>query len=377
MPEVPLLPTQEVGSLRKPFWLVEGARRGKLSDVAVDELEGLLRRVPFADANDPRLKSLLEGNASSIPVESLRELGSLFGLRFLESAGLDIVYDGEMRRVEMYEYPIRQATGFQFLGHVRSFDNKYYLKAAGVDAVGLRAPYHLEELSFVEQQTQRVSKIPVTGAYTLADWSWNEYYLRKQKGWKGPEQRRAAQREFTIEIARKVIRPTLKALVEKGAKVIQIDEPAAGTHPEETDLVVESFNESTVGIDAKLVMHICFSDYNCLFPGMLEAKRCRQFLLEFANRDVEGRDGYADLALFSDVNDGREVGLGVLDIHRDNIETPEKVEERILKAARYLKDPSQIYVNPDCGLRTRTLDVAWQKLVNMVRGTELARKKLG
>ncbi len=377
MPTLPMLPTQEVGSLRKPYWMVEGARGGKLSEGALRELESHLQKVPFSDASSqPFIERWRKGSAAEVSPDVVREVGSLFGLRFLETAGLDLVYDGEMRRVEMYEYPIQHSTGFRFLGHVRSFDNKYYRKAACVGEVGLKAPYHLEEFSFVKDHTQRVPKVPITGAYTLADWSWNEYYLRQQPGWKGPKERRAAQREFVVDIARKIIRPTLKALVEKGAKVLQIDEPAAGTHPEETALVVESFNESTVGIDAKLVMHICFSDYNSLFPGMLEAKNCRQFLLEFANRDVEGRDGYEDLGLFEDVNDGREVGVGVLDIHRDIIETPEIVKERILKAVHRLKDPARVYVNPDCGLRTRSLDVSWQKLVNMVKGTELAREAI-
>ncbi len=373
----PLLPTQEVGSLRKPFWLVEGARGGTMSPGALRELADNLDRAPFSETlSTPTLEQLKKGSAAGIPTDTVREVGSLFGLRFLEKAGLDLVYDGEMRRVEMYEYPVQHSTGFRFLGHVRSFDNKYYRKAACVDGVGLKNPYHLEEFSFVKEHAQRLPKVPVTGAYTLADWSWNEHYLRQQPGWKGPEQRRSAQREFVVDIARKIIRPTLKALVEKGARVIQIDEPAAGTHPLETALVVESFNESTQGIDAKFVMHICFSDYNSLFPGMFEAKNCRQFLLEFANRDVEGRDGYEDLALFEDMNDGREVGVGVVDIHRDNIETAELVHQRIMKAVKYLKDPTRVYVNPDCGLRTRSLDVSWQKLVRMVEGTELARKEL-
>ncbi len=370
-----LFPTQEVGSLRKPFWLVEGLRGKGISAVAEKELAHWSQTVPIHREPDPRAARLDPAGLPMLSPADLRDLGSLFGLRYLEKAGLDIVYDGEMRRVEMYEYPVRQATGFEFLGHVRSFDNKYYLKAACVGEVGLRAPYHVEEFQFIRDHAKGIPKVPVTGAYTLADWSWNEYYLNRQKGWKGRAERKAAQREFAVEIARKVVRPTLRALADAGAKILQIDEPAAGTHPDEADLVAETFNESTQGVDAKFVMHICFSDYRSLFPAVFEAKRCSQFLLEFANRDRGGIDGYEELQYFADVNDHREVGVGVLDIHRDEIETPELVAQRVLRAAKILKDPAKVYVNPDCGLRTRSLDVAWKKLTSMVEGTRLARSQ--
>ncbi len=368
-----LFQTQEVGSIAKPRWLVQALKGQRPTPDALADLERWRSRVPFVPEHDPRLKKLLKGEVDEVGPHGIRDLGALFGLRYLETSGLDIVYDGEARRMEMYEFPIRQMTGFKRLGHVRSFDNKYYLKGASVGPVGLTAPYHLDEFEFLRQEARRPLKVPVTGAYTLADWSWNEHYLGKQKGWKGRSARRAAQRELLVDIARHAIRPTLKALIDKGAKVIQIDEPAAGTHPDESDLVVEAFNESTEGLDAKFAMHICFSDYRCLFPALLEAKRCSQFLWEFANRDTPEKDGYRDLELFAEFNDRREIGLGVTDIHRDVLESPELVRDRILKAAKVLGDPARVYVNPDCGLRTRSLDVAWEKLTRMVRGADLAR----
>jgi 5-methyltetrahydropteroyltriglutamate--homocysteine methyltransferase len=298
-------------------------------------------------------------------------------LRYFESAGLNRVYDGEARRIEMYEYAIRQMRGFHFLGHVRSFDNKYYLKAAGTGEVKLEHPYHLEEFDFVRANARAEPKLPITGAYTLADWSYNEHYLGRQKGWKGRSARRAAQREFVVEIARNALRPTLQALIEHGCKVIQIDEPAAGTHPDEADLVAEGFNAATEGLEAEFSMHICFSDYRSLFPALLEAKRCRQWAWEFANRDTPDRDGYEILNMFKEYGDTREIGLGVLDVHRDEVETPEKVAERIERSAKILGDPSRIWVNPDCGLRTRSLSVAYRKLEAMDAGVKIARGHIG
>jgi 5-methyltetrahydropteroyltriglutamate--homocysteine methyltransferase len=63
----------------------------------------------------------------------------------------------------------------------------------------------------------------------------------------------------------------------------------------------------------------------------------------------------------------------VLDVHRDEVETPELVRDRIERAAKILGDPARIWVNPDCGLRTRRLPIAYQKLESMVKGAQLAR----
>jgi len=369
----PLFPTQEIGSLARPRWQLLGQRGEPLDPDAVGEFGAWNGRIHFADPAAPEVAAFLAGRSREIGAARVRDLGARFGLAFLETAGLDRVYDGEARRIEMYEYPIRQMRGFEFVGHVRSFDNKYYLKATATGEVGLERPYHLDEFDFVKAHATAEPKLPITGPYTLADWSYNEHYLARQPGWKGRAVRRAAQREFVIDIARRAIRPTLQALIERGCRVIQVDEPAAGTHPDEAALVAEGFNAATEGLDAEFTMHICFSDYRSLFPALLEAKRCSQWALEFANRDAPGRDEYALLAMFRELGDPRSIGLGVVDVHRDEVETPERIAERIGRAAKHLGDPTRLWVNPDCGLRTRRLDVAYAKLTNMVAGAKLAR----
>ena len=372
----PLFPTQEIGSLAKPRWQLLGQRSEPLDAAAREEFRLSAERTHFADDLPEDRDALLGGRARAVDPERVRDLGALFAIRFLESAGLDRVYDGEARRIEMYEFPIRQMRGFRFQGHVRSFDNKYYLKAAVVDELRLERPYHVDEFDFVKRYARAEPKLPITGPYTLADWSFNEYYLARQKGWKGRGSRRAAQREFVVDLARRALRPTIQALIEHGCRVIQIDEPAAGTHPDEADLVVEGFNAATEGLDAEFSMHICYSDYRDLLPTILEAKRCRQWAWEFANRDIDGHDGYEVLGALREYGDDREVGLGVLDVHRDAVESPELVADRIRRAVRYLGDPRRIWVNPDCGLRTRSLGIARAKLEAMVRGAAMARSEL-
>lgn len=372
-----LFPLQEIGSLAKPRWQLLGQRGEPLDDRARAEFDSWNGRLQFADPAGATARALLFGAPGEAGPAAVRDLGALFGIRYLEHAGLARVYDGEARRIEMYEYPIRQMQGFQFCGHVRSFDHKYYLKAAATGPVRLERPYHLDEFEFVRAHTERVAKVPITGPYTLADWSYNAYYLGRQAGWKGRAARRRAQSEFVIDLARQAIRPTLKALIDRGASVIQIDEPAAGTHPDEAGLVVEGFNAATEGLDATFSMHICFSDYRALFPEILGAKACRQWVWEFANRDTPDHDGYEVLKLFREYGDDREIGLGVLDVHRDEVESPELVAARIGRAASYLGDPERIWVNPDCGLRTRSLEVAYRKLTAMAEGARRARTALG
>jgi 5-methyltetrahydropteroyltriglutamate--homocysteine methyltransferase len=172
--------------------------------------------------------------------------------------------------------------------------------------------------------------------------------------------------------------------VEAGCDWIQIDEPAAAAKPEEGPLVVLGFNAALSGVPAaKKSVHICFSDYGALWPAVLDLEDCLELQLEFANRDSrelgtrdEDRPGYAQtLRLFRE-HGYPGVGLGVLDIHSDFVEPPELVRDRVLYAVDALGDPGRIQVNPDCGLRTRSWDVVFSKLTNMVEGTRMAEDVL-
>jgi 5-methyltetrahydropteroyltriglutamate--homocysteine methyltransferase len=367
-----VFPTQDIGSLAKPPWLLKAYR----SNVKTKELEDAKNWGNILGIeNAEKLLAILQGENPKEHKTELRDWAALYGLRFCESSGLDFVYDGEVRRVEMYEYPIRRTDGFEFKGLVRSFDNKYYRKAACTDKVKFKTAYHLDEFKFVNSHTERKTKVPITGPYTLADWSFNEYYQKKAGTGVSREKKKEARRLLVLDIAKNVIRPNVKALVDEGADYIQIDEPAATTQPDEIKFFVDSFNEATEGIDCKFSVHICFSNYRLLYPHVLEMKKCSQFSWEFSNRDDDNRSGYKDLALLKEYGDKKEIGLGVLDVHTNFIESPELVRDRILYAAKVLDDPGKIYVNPDCGLRTRTWAVAFEKIKNMVEGTLLARKE--
>jgi 5-methyltetrahydropteroyltriglutamate--homocysteine methyltransferase len=360
-----LFPTQEIGSLAKPGWLVKATRGQKPSDADLAELDRWAERLGIDGTSE--LKTVLASEHAD--KERVRDWGALFAIRLQEVAGLDVVYDGEARRIEMYEYPVRRIAGFHFYGHVRSFDNRYYRKAAVVDRVKLTEPFHLDELRYVKSVARRPVKIPITGPYTLAEWSFNEYYLKTvDPGVRDLRARAyAAKRAFTLDLAREVLHPTLQALAAAGADWIQIDEPAAATHVEEVPILVEAFNAAAEGVRAKISIHICYSNYRALYPEMLKMQ-VDHLALEFKNTG-----DYNVVQIFKEHGDTRELGLGVLDVHTDLIETPEEIRDKLLDAARVL-GPEKIWANPDCGLRTRTWDVAFTKLQNLVEGARLARE---
>src|SRR5215212_3121403 len=86
----------------------------------------------------------------------LEDFAALYGIRILEHAGLDVLYDGEQRRSEMYDHAVRHAKGFETRGTIRSWDNKYYTKAAVTEKPLVDTAYDREEYEFVRSHTERV-----------------------------------------------------------------------------------------------------------------------------------------------------------------------------------------------------------------------------
>jgi 5-methyltetrahydropteroyltriglutamate--homocysteine methyltransferase len=374
--------TREIGSLAKPSWRVKAFAGRPLEDQDIEAAETWGTTLGV-DGHD-ELIELLRANAFGDRQRAeIDDWSARYGIALLEKAGLDVVYDGEQRRTEMYDHVAHQARGFEERGTVRAFDNKYYTKAAVVQAPSIDSPYDVPEFEFVREHTDRRVKVPFTGAYTMVDWTYDEHYAREAPLGSTPERRYEARRQFVADVAGHVIRPNVAGLVEAGADWVQIDEPAAATKLDEVPLVVEGFNVSTAGVEATKSMHICFSDYRALWPAVLELDDCLELQLEFANRDSRelgrgehDRPGYATtLKLFKEFG-YPDVGLGVLDIHSDFVEPAELVRDRILYAVDLLGDPGRIRVNPDCGLRTRSWDVCLQKLTNMVEGARLAEQAL-
>ena len=335
-----ILVTQEIGSFRKPQYL---------SSV-------------FRKTSGPELSRL-------------KEKATLETLELFNRAGLDnIGVAGEMYRWEMYEHVAASLEGIEFFGPVRSFDNRYYRKGSVVSEIKRKNSFHDDELTFIMNNAARKIKLPITGPYTMADWSFNEHYKDK--------------RELALafaDILNEEIRHLYGIWSKSKSEVfeVQIDEPAATTHPSEMDLVVESVNRSIEGIHGcEFSIHVCYStDYRMLFEKGSELK-LHGYNLEFANRDTnelgtgsEHRKAFADLKDYWDIDNTKFIGIGVTDVHVDYIEPIQLIEDRIRYAIDAIQDPAMIRVNPDCGLRTRSRDVGYAKLKNMVDAVKQIRKE--
>ena len=389
-------PTQEIGSLPKFSWRTKPFRQMALEDgdLASAEVWGERLQVP---GREKLLRALSKRADFSEEERALIvDYSLLYAIRMSETAGsglaehpgLDLVWSGEQARTEMYETPVSSIEGFEFIGKVRSFDNKYWRMASIRSSPAYKTNYHLEELLFTQKHARRKVKVPVTDAITIMAWSDNHFYTSrwaKERGVSPLRRSFNARREFTLDLA-KIIRKVIRELISSGVEEVQIDIPAATQYqsPDDIKLVTEAFNETTKGLSATFSVHSCFPPsfgYGMLFPEILEMKKCARFSLEYGNRDGyargvsdAARPGFADLKLFKEYGYTKGLGVGVIHIHTDRLPTPEVVRDRVLYSAKVTDlDPAELYVNPDCGLRTRRPDVAQAMLDLVVAGAEKAR----
>ena len=274
--------TREIGSLGKPSWRVKAFAGRPLDEDDVREAERWGKKLEVEDY-ERLLEVLYLGTVGEAERPEIDDWAARYAIRLLEKVGLDVVYDGEQRRTEMYDHVASFAHGFEPRGTVRSFDNKYYAKATVVERPWAEGAQDVEELRFVAAHTERPVKVPLTGAYTMEDWSYDEHYAREGALGGSAKRRFEARRQFVEDVAERVIRPNVVGLIDAGADWIQIDEPAATTKPDEVPLVVLGFNAALRDVGAaKRSMHICFSDYRALWPDVLELEDCLELQLEFA-----------------------------------------------------------------------------------------------
>ncbi len=318
---LPLLPTTAVGSYPKPPYLLEARRKALRKRISKEELTELER-------------------------QATREW-----IRIQEDLDMDLLVDGEQYRGDMVAYFADEMQGFDIAGLVRSYGNRYYPKPVVVGPVGRKHPVTVEWFTYAQSLTPRPLKGMLTGPYTIAEWSFNEYY--------------PSRRELVLELARAIHEEVLD-LQRAGAHYIQIDEPAIHTRPEEDfELAVEAMEVVTDGVSAYTVSHICYGEVRKIYPAML---RLAVNQLDLALKNEE----FTLLETFKQPPFTKDIGLGVVDAHSHRIETLDEVLSGIRKAMDVIP-PSQIFISPDCGLKTRTTEETVGKLRVMVEAAKRAR----
>ena len=271
-----------------------------------------------------------------------------------EEIGLDILVDGELYRGDMTTYFAERMPGFAISNPVRSYGNRYYRKPIAVGPIRRTKPLTVEWWKFAQSQTKQPIKGMLTGPYTMMDWSFNEHYPSREA--------------MAMDLAAAINEEAL-ALQEAGAKYIQIDEPAVSVRPDELPLAVKALGRAAQGLKAKTITHICYGDFDVIYPALLDLP-VDQIDLEMAN------SRYDLLERFKAQPFTKEIGYGVLDVHNHRVETKDEVKQGILRGLEVLK-PEQMYVDPDCGLKTRTMDEAFAKLQVMVDAVREVRAERG
>jgi 5-methyltetrahydropteroyltriglutamate--homocysteine methyltransferase len=330
--KLPILPTTVVGSYSMPGWL----ERMKT--------EYFGRRISRRD------------------LDEIHETASKAAIKDQEVAGIDIVTDGELRRDNMIDYFVERFPGVQINRSSKKFYYDFYESSVvgklPVSPLGLA-----DDFRFLHANTERETKFCITGPHSLSKRIRNEFYPSEEA--------------FAMDLAL-VMNLELKELVKAGAKLIQIDEPYYSGFPDDLSWGVKVLNAMVEGVEAKIALHICYGNrygkpswegsYRYLFPRILDAK-VHQLTLEFARRGGE------DLDLFKEFAAPFDLGVGVIDVKTNAVETPVMVAERIRKALEVLP-ADRIFILPDCGCLHLPRDVAFAKLSAMVEGTRLVRTEL-
>ncbi len=303
-------------------------------------------------------KARNQHSAGKLSYEELRKLeeqATREVIALQEELGLDILVDGEMARGDMVAYFAEHLPGMEIGGLVRSYGNRYYRKPIVKGAVRWSGPITLDMWRFAQSLTQKPVKGMLTGPYTIVEWSFLEGYETR--------------RDAVLAIAEAIHQEAIE-LDRAGAQYIQIDEPALSTRMEDIDLAIESMGIVTDGLKAKTITHMCYGDFASAYPRFLDMPVV-QFDLEMAN------SGYDLVELLKrGFPKDKEIAWGVLDVHTHIVETVDQVKTGIRQGLEVLP-PERLYIDPDCGLKTRTWEEATAKLRVMMQGVREVRQELG
>ncbi len=284
------------------------------------------------------------GRIDASELDKLTRQATTECIRMQEDVGLDILVHGEMERGDMVTYFGERLTESMAIGGlVRSYGNRYYRKPIITGELRWQGPMTVEMWRYAQGLTDKPVKGMLTGPYTIVEWSFDEHYGSRREA---------------------------EELVKAGAKFVQVDEPAASTRPEEMDLVLEALAIVTRGLGAKTITHVCYGDFTRVFDHIAKLP-VDQIDLEMANSD------YALLEMIREHRDefDKELAMGVVDVHNHVLETREQVKAGIRKGLEVLP-PERLFIDPDCGLKTRTVEEAEAKLRLIVEATREVKREL-
>ena len=283
-------------------------------------------------------------------------------LKLQEELGLDVLVHGEFERNDMVEYFGEQLQGFAFTEHgwVQSYGTRYVKPPLIYGDVSRPKPMTVRWSTYAQSRTSKPVKGMLTGPVTILQWS----FVRDDQ----PRAETAKQLALAI-------RDEVKDLEAAGIRVIQIDEPALreglplrrAEWPAYLDWAVNAFRLATSSVSdaTQIHTHMCYSEFNDVIR-----------VIEKMDADVisieNARSGSELLEAFKEYKYPNEIGPGVYDIHSPRVPSAAEIGVALKRMQGVLND-RQIWVNPDCGLKTRGWEETLQALRNMVQAARQLR----
>lgn len=286
-------------------------------------------------------------------------------IRFQEEIGLDVLVHGEFERNDMVEYFGEQLKGFFFTknGWVQSYGSRCVKPPVIFGDVSRPKPMTVEWAKYAQSQTQKIMKGMLTGPITILQWS----FVRDDQ----PRKDTALQIAFAI-------RDEVNDLEKAGIKIIQIDEAALreglpirhSKWNEYLKWAVEAFRITASGVEdrTQIHTHMCYSDFNDIIKAIADMD-ADVISIETSRSQMELLNAFVNFKY------PNEIGPGVYDIHSPRVPKQKEMEDLLKKALDVLK-PEQIWVNPDCGLKTRDWPETKAALQLMVDATKAVRAQI-
>ena len=285
-------------------------------------------------------------------------------IREQEALGLDVLVHGEAERNDMVEYFGEQLEGYAFtrFGWVQSYGSRCVKPPILFGDIRRPHAMTLEWATWAQSLTPRPVKGMLTGPVTLLNWS----FVRDDQP-----------RPLTCQQLALAIREEVLDLEKAGIGVIQIDEPALREGlplrrqqwPAYLDWAIACFRLAANGVrdETQIHTHMCYSEFNDIISAIARMD-ADVITIEASRSDMELLDAFVDFHYPNDI------GPGVYDIHSPNLPTQEQIVQRLRQAARRIP-PERLWVNPDCGLKTRQWPEVIGALTRMVAAARQLRQE--
>ncbi|MEO6632380.1 MAG: 5-methyltetrahydropteroyltriglutamate--homocysteine S-methyltransferase [Mucilaginibacter sp.] len=304
-----------------------------------------------------------KGTLPEAGYNALLEQETQKAVQWQEEIDLDVLVHGEFERNDMVEYFGEQLDGFTFTqnGWVQSYGSRCVKPPVIYGDVSRSAPMTVKWSAYAQSLTKKWMKGMLTGPVTILQWS----FVRNDQP-----------REQTCMQIALAIRDEVCDLEQAGIKIIQIDEPAIreglplrkDDWTAYLDWAVKAFRISAGGAqdDTQIHTHMCYSEFNDIIKSIADMD-ADVITIETSRSQMELLDVFADFKY------PNEIGPGVYDIHSPRV--PNRVEMvQLLKKAEAVIPAGQLWVNPDCGLKTRGWDETKKALVEMVAAARQMRE---